>query len=58
VRTVVTISRVDRYTLEIDGTRVRATADQEERLRAMAPDDLERFVRIMGGESPGHPAHP
>lgn len=42
------ITRVDRYTVEVDGVRVRATEDQERRLRALAPDDLRRFLRVMG----------
>lgn len=45
-----TIVRTDRYTVRIDGYSVRATHDQERRLRAMTAEDLARFLRIMGKE--------
>jgi len=43
------IRRLDRYTVEIKGVRVRATEDQEQQLQRMTPDDLDRFLRIMTG---------
>lgn len=42
-----TITRLDRYTIEVNGARVRATEDQERRIRSMA-DALDRFLRVMG----------
>lgn len=45
-----TIVRRDLYTIEIDGTRVRATPEQEERIREMTPEQLERFVNIFSKE--------
>lgn len=44
------IVRVDRYTIEVDGTRVRATEDQERRLRAMTPEQVANFLHIMGAD--------
>lgn len=46
------IKRIDHYNITIGGIRVRATADQEERLRKMTPEQRERFVKIMGGDLP------
>lgn len=43
------IVRVDRYTITIGETRVRADVDAERRLRAMRSDELVRFRAIMGG---------
>lgn len=44
------IVRVDRYTIEVNGTRVRATEDQERRLRAMTPEQVTNFLHIMGAD--------
>jgi hypothetical protein len=46
--TTPSIIRVDRYTVTIDGKRVRATEDQEARLRAMTAEQVAMFVRAMG----------
>jgi len=46
-----TVARKDRYTIEIQGVAVRATEDQERRIREMTAEQRERFIRIMGGES-------
>lgn len=43
-----TIERVDRYTVLVNGHRVRATEDQEQRLRAMDAAAVERFLAVMG----------
>ena len=43
------VTRIDRYTIEVDGHRVRATPDQEQRIRQMTPDQRGRFLSIMGG---------
>jgi hypothetical protein len=42
------IVRVDRYTVEVNGHTVRATADQEARLRSMDPEQIDRFLTVMG----------
>lgn len=42
------VVRQDRYTVLIDGHRVRADARQEQNLRAMDGADLDRFLRVMG----------
>ena len=42
------ITREDRYTIIIDGHRVRATEDQERRLRDMTPEQVQNFLRVMG----------
>lgn len=42
------ITREDRYTIIIDGYRVRATEDQERRLRDMTSEQVQNFLRVMG----------
>jgi hypothetical protein len=42
------IVRVDHYTISVDGARVRATQDQERRIRMMDSATLERFLWILG----------
>lgn len=42
------IERVDRYTITIDGFPVRATEDQETRIRAMDDEAIGRFKHVMG----------
>ena len=44
------IVRVDRYTVVVDGLRVRADERQERALRAMTPEQQQRFLRIFGAE--------
>lgn len=39
--------RLDRYTILVNGQRVRATVDQESRIRGMTPEQLANFVKIM-----------
>jgi hypothetical protein len=43
------VARVDRYAIEVDGLRVRATDDQERRIAALSDEQRARFVAIMGG---------
>lgn len=45
------VVRIDKYTVEVDGNRVSANESQEARLRAMSSDERARFVAIMGGKS-------
>jgi hypothetical protein len=45
------IIRLDRYTIEVDGARVRATEDQERQIRGLDAEARERFLRIMGAKS-------
>lgn len=42
------VRRIDRYTIEVDGKRVRATEQQEQMIRNMTPEQVENFLRIMG----------
>lgn len=42
------VERVDRYTITVDGTRVRADAEQEARIRAMDATRRTAFARIVG----------
>lgn len=42
------IERLDKYTILVDGHRVTATADQEQRIRNMNPEQRERFIKVMG----------
>ena len=42
------IRRIDRYTITINGKRVRADEDQERNIRAMNEVQLELFMRVMG----------
>lgn len=42
------ITRLDKYTILVDGHRVAASEDQERRLRDMTPEQLERFKKVMG----------
>lgn len=43
------IERVDKYNVTINGRMtVRADERQEELLRLMSPDELARFLRVMG----------
>lgn len=42
------IERRDRYTIVVEGHSVRATEDQEQRIRAMDAEERARFLTIMG----------
>lgn len=42
------IERVDRYTVTVDGHRIRATEGQEAALRRMDAAGVRRFLTIMG----------
>lgn len=46
------VVRIDRYTITIDGIRVRATPDQEARIRQLSPEQLTAFRLIMRSEWP------
>lgn len=45
------IRRIDKYNIEVDGMRVRATPEQEQKLRSMPSEVRARFVLIMGGKA-------
>lgn len=42
------VRRIDRYNIEVDGKRIRATPRQEGRIRQMTPEQLSRFLAVMG----------
>lgn len=42
------ITRIGRYILSVDGHHIGADENQEKRIRAMTPEQRERFVTIMG----------
>lgn len=42
------VERVDRYTITVNGHRIRATEDQERRIRAMDDEQIARFLSAMG----------
>jgi hypothetical protein len=42
------IVRVDRYTISVNGKRIRATERQEQIIRAMDPEARARFLAVMG----------
>lgn len=42
------VERIDKYTIVVDGHRVRADASQESRLRAMNTEQRDRFLTVMG----------
>lgn len=42
------IERVDRYTITINGHRIRATPEQEASLRQMDAAGIDRFLTMMG----------
>jgi len=42
------VERHDRYTIVVNDHAVRATADQERRIRAMTAEQAARFLTIMG----------
>lgn len=44
------IVRDDRYTVMVDGHRVRATPAQEVSLRSLTPEQRANFLRTMGRE--------
>ena len=44
------ITRVDRYTLIVNGVRIRANEDQEQRIREMDDPQLQRFLHIFQRE--------
>jgi hypothetical protein len=46
------VERVDRYTILVDGYRVRATPEQERQLREMDSAARARFLRVMGHTTP------
>lgn len=42
------VTRVDRYTITVEGAPIRATVDQERRIAAMDSAERDRFLKIMG----------
>lgn len=40
--------RTDRYTLIVNGVRIRADEAAEIKIRAMSQEELQRFLFIMG----------
>lgn len=42
--------REDRYTLVVNGVRIRAGEDTEQRIREMDDEQLQRFLFIMNKE--------
>ena len=49
------ITRIDRYTLSVDGHHIRATEDQERRIRALTPEQRANFLTILGFPKPVNP---
>jgi hypothetical protein len=45
------IVRLDRYLIEVNDKVVRATPEQEEQLRAMSDEQVERFLTALGMKS-------
>lgn len=44
------ILRMDKYSIKIDDVIVTADIRQEERIRDLTPEQLQRFQRIMGSK--------
>ena len=42
------VTRLDRYTITVNGARIRATADQEARIRHMTREQADRLTAILG----------
>ena len=42
------ITRIDSYTLSVDGYRIRATKDQEARIRALTEEQRHQLLVILG----------
>lgn len=42
------ITRIDRYTLSVDGKHIPANEDQEHRIRALTPQARHRFLVVLG----------
>ena len=45
------VVRQDRYTVRVEGYAVRATVDQERRIRALDDEARARFLTIMGRDA-------
>lgn len=43
------VVRRDRYTIVVEGQAVRASEEQEQRIRALSVEERALFVRVMGG---------
>ena len=43
------ITRLDHYTIKVNGVLVTANEDQEQRIRDMTPEQIQNFTHIMGG---------
>lgn len=44
------IVRIDRYSIAVNGHSVRATPEQEAKIRLMDDEAIARFLKIMGTE--------
>lgn len=44
------ITRIDRYTIKVNGFQVRATEDQEHAIRAMTSEQIADFLKVMGAD--------
>lgn len=44
----VEVVRVDRYTITVDGHALRATPDQEARIRAMTDEQVAALLTVLG----------
>lgn len=42
------VIRLDRYHIEVEGHKIRATTRQEGRIRQMSPSERSRFLAVMG----------
>ncbi|NHA02007.1 hypothetical protein G5V59_26825 [Nocardioides sp. W3-2-3] len=49
VEAEVTVERVDKYTIVVDGARISASEEQELRIRALSVDEQRRLASIFGG---------
>ena len=49
-RPLTEIVRLDRYTISINGKHIRATPDQERRIREFTPEQRQNFIKTMQGD--------
>jgi hypothetical protein len=45
------ITRIDHYTIKINGVLITANEDQEQRIRDMTPEQIQNFMHIFYGDS-------
>lgn len=43
------VTRLDKYTLSVGGWRVQAGVETEQRIRSLNDEQLQRFIKTMGG---------